>query len=371
MARIFISYRRDDSSGHAGRLYDRLSDHFGPDNVFMDVDTIKPGRDFVDAVRQAVGGCDGVVTIIGREWLGISDATGARRLEDPEDLVRLEIVTALEKNIRVVPVLVQGAEMPSATDLPDGLKELARRNAQEISDRRFHSDVERLIEALEAPMPQQPASSGFVGRQREMAELQSALDDAIAGHGRVVMLTGEPGIGKTRLAQELSGIAGQRGAQVLWGRCYEEEGVPPYWPWVQPIRSYVQMSDPELLSSLMGPGAADIIEIVPDLRAKLPGLEPSPVLEPEQARFRLFDSIITFLKNAAQSQPLMLVLDDLHWADRPSLLLLQFLAREMAASRLLVVGTYRDADLSRQHPLSETLAQLLREPVFQREPLQA
>ena len=89
MARIFISYRRDDSAGHAGRLYDRLSDHFGPDQVFMDVDTISPGRDFVDAVQNAVGDCDGLVAIIGREWLTISDAAGARRLEDPEDLVRL------------------------------------------------------------------------------------------------------------------------------------------------------------------------------------------------------------------------------------------------------------------------------------------
>ena len=104
-----------------------------------------------------------------------------------------------------------------------------------------------------------------------------------------------------------------------------------------------------------------------EVRAKLSGLETSPSLELEQARFRLFDSITTFLKNAAQTQPLMLVLDDLHWADKSSLLLLQFLAREMAASRLLVVGTYRDVELSRQHPLSETLAQLSREQVFRQQ----
>ena len=117
----------------------------------------------------------------------------------------------------------------------------------------------------------------------------------------------------------------------------------------------------------MGPGAADISEIVFEVRGKIPDLEPPPALEPEQARFRLFRSITTFLKNAAQSQPVMLVLDDLHWADKPSLLLLQFLAQEMVGSRLLVVGTYRDVELSRQHPLSETLAQLSREPVFRRE----
>ena len=145
MARIFISYRRDDSAGHAGRVYDRLSDHFGPDQVFMDVDTIAPGRDFVDAVQKAVGGCDGLVAIIGREWLAISDAAGVRRLEDPEDLVRLEIATALERGIRVIPVLVQGTQMPSNADLPEGLKELARRNAQEAEEEKARqAEIARL-----------------------------------------------------------------------------------------------------------------------------------------------------------------------------------------------------------------------------------
>ena len=133
------------------------------------------------------------------------------------------------------------------------------------------------------------------------------------------MLVGEPGIGKTRTAQELAAYAETRGAQVLWGRCYEEEGAPPYWPWVQPIRSYVQQRDAERLLSEMGPGAADIAEIVPEIGRKLTDLEPPPALQPEQARFRLFDSITSFLKSAARSQPLMLVLDDLHWADEPLL----------------------------------------------------
>ena len=119
----------------------------------------------------------------------------------------------------------------------------------------------------------------------------------------------------------------------------------------------------------MGAGAADIAGIIPEVREKLPDLEPPPALEPDQARFRLFDSITGFLKNAAQSQPLVLVLDDLHWADKPALLLLQFLAREIGGSRLLLVGCYRDAELSREHPLSETLAQLSRVSTFQRESL--
>jgi DNA-binding CsgD family transcriptional regulator len=207
----------------------------------------------------------------------------------------------------------------------------------------------------------------FVGRQREMGKLKGALEDALSGQGQLLMLVGEPGIGKTRTAQELAAHAKTRGAQVLWGWCYEEEGAPPFWPWLQPIRSYIQQRDPEQLKAEMGPGAADIAEVVSEVRGKLPSLEPPLALQSEQARFRLFDSITTFLKNAAQSQPLMLVLDDLHWADKPSLLLLQFLAHQLGESHLLVVGCYRDLELSRQHPLSEALAQLSRLPVFQRE----
>ena len=205
-----------------------------------------------------------------------------------------------------------------------------------------------------------------MGRQREIGELKAALSDAISGRGRLVMLVGEPGIGKTRTAQELASHAESCGAQVFWGRCYEEEGAPPYWPWVQPIRDYVQQHAPERLQSEMGPGAADIAEIVPEVREKLPGLDPPPYLEPQQARFRLFDSITGFLRNAARYQPLVLVLDDLHWADEPSLLLLRFLAQQLAGSSILVLGCYRDVELSRQHPLSETLAWLSREQAFQR-----
>jgi len=212
------------------------------------------------------------------------------------------------------------------------------------------------------------AGGVFVGRQREMGELKVALEEALSGRGKLVTLIGEPGIGKTRTAQELATYAGLRGAQVLWGRCYEEQGMPPYWPWVQAIRSYVRERDPEQLRSEMGSGAADIAEVVSDVKERLPDLPAPPQLEsPEQARFRLFDSITAFLKSAAQKQPLVLVLDDLHWADKPSLLLLQFVVSELASGgRVLLVGTYRDVELSRQHPLAETLGELTRERRFQR-----
>ena len=206
----------------------------------------------------------------------------------------------------------------------------------------------------------------FVGRQREMAELTAALDDALTGQGRLAMLAGEPGIGKTSTARELASRAAMRGFLVLWGRCYEEEGAPPYWPWVQLIRSYVEEADSDRLRAELGLGAADISEIVPLVRQKLPGLAAPPALEPEQARFRLLDAVTAFLKNVAQPQSVMLVLDDIHWADKPSLSLLEFLAREMGGSRMMVVAGYRDLQLSRQHPLAETLAQLSREPLYRR-----
>ena len=186
----------------------------------------------------------------------------------------------------------------------------------------------------------------FIGRDREMAELRVAVNNALVGRGRLAMLAGEPGIGKTRIAQELASYAESLGAKILWGWCYEGDGAPPYWPWMQPIRDYIKAVQPEQIRSEMGLGAADIAEVIPEVRQILPDIVPPPALEPEQARFRLFDSITTFFKAAAQNQPLMLILDDLHWADKPSLLLLEFLARQLGESRLLVVGAYREAEVT-------------------------
>lgn len=158
MSIIFISYRRDDSAPYAGRLYDRLAAQFGAAQVFMDIDQIEPGEDFVEVIQRKVGACETAVVLIGKAWLGIADATGRRRLDDPEDFVRLEVAAALERGVRVVPVLVGGASMPRAEQLPAVLAPLSRRNAVEISDSRFHRDVDRLVQALARP-PAAPASA--------------------------------------------------------------------------------------------------------------------------------------------------------------------------------------------------------------------
>jgi len=148
MARILISYRRDDSSAHAGRIYDRLVSSFGADSVFMDIDNIEPGEDFVEVLERALDSADVLLAMIGPKWTDITDARGNRRLDDPNDFVRLEIATALRRNIRVVPVLVGGAMLPSAGELPDDLEGLLRRQAHEVTDTRFHTDVERLEKHL-------------------------------------------------------------------------------------------------------------------------------------------------------------------------------------------------------------------------------
>ena len=130
---IFVSYRRDDSSGHAGRLADRLVEHFGRNRIFVDIDTIEPGEDFVTVIENAVGSCEILIAVIGQKWLS---GTGSGQLDNPNNFVRLEIGTALRRNIRVIPVLVQRASMPKPQDLPEDLVQLARRNAIELSDLR-------------------------------------------------------------------------------------------------------------------------------------------------------------------------------------------------------------------------------------------
>ena len=189
-----------------------------------------------------------------------------------------------------------------------------------------------------------PEASGraFVGRKNELAELRAGLDRALAGRGQVFLVAGEPGIGKSELADRLGGEAASRGAEVLWGRSWEGEGAPPYWAWAQIIRAHMDEREGAALESIFGTATPYIAQIIPELRDRLPDLPAPPPLDSEQARFRLFDAVTTFLKRAAESRPLVLILDDLHWADKPSLLLLRFLAREMGEARLLVVAAYRD-----------------------------
>jgi tetratricopeptide (TPR) repeat protein len=185
--------------------------------------------------------------------------------------------------------------------------------------------------------------AAFVGREREMSLLAQTLGEVGGGEGRVVLVTGEPGIGKTRIGEELARLARERGFEVRWGHCHETGGAPAYWPWLQIIRAQVEESDEAEVAQDFAGAARGVLELGPEPRS-LPGvaLEPTPAAE----RFRLFDGVTTWLRHRARRRPLMLLLDDLHLADEPSLHLLAFVAREMADARLLVMATYRDDEIA-------------------------
>jgi predicted ATPase/class 3 adenylate cyclase len=227
-------------------------------------------------------------------------------------------------------------------------------------------------DAAGAVPPRRPArkpSGLFVGREPELAQLTKALGLAGKGFGRVVLLAGSGGMGKTRLTQELASRAESGGTLALWGRCLEEAGAPAYWPWRQLIRSYLRSSGDADPAQTFGAGLADIAGIAPEvaehfeLRASS---VPATAGDSAQSRFRLFDAVAAFWRRAAQRSPLLLIFEDLHWADATSLRLFAFLAAELEDSAILVVGTYRDTELSRQHPLFETLSDLARSSVCQR-----
>jgi DNA-binding winged helix-turn-helix (wHTH) protein/tetratricopeptide (TPR) repeat protein len=230
---------------------------------------------------------------------------------------------------------------------------------------RFVAEVEERSAAGPGPGAT-PAASPFVGREHALDLLRAGLNAALAGRGRLLLLVGEPGIGKTRTAEEFASEARRRGTDVLTGRAHEGEGAPAFWPWVKLLRSFVASADPSTLAADMGPGAAEIAELVPELRERFGDLRTPPPLDEEQARFRLFDSLTTFLQRTSERRPLVLILDDLHWADDASLQLLRFLAGELGDSRLLVVGTYRDVEVQRGRPLADALGALAREPTCER-----
>jgi tetratricopeptide (TPR) repeat protein len=199
----------------------------------------------------------------------------------------------------------------------------------------------------------------FVGREREQAELYAALESVRAGREAFFLLTGEAGIGKTRLAEELAQQARQSGVDVLWGSCREEAGQPAYWPWVQVLRAHFGTRAGGTALEV-GHGGWFMADLVPEIRPHLPaGVVASP-LEPEHSRFYLFDAVARSLRGAAAAAPLVIVLDDLHAADMPSLLLLQFLSRELRGVRVLLVGTYREVEGALDTQRSTVLAQIAR-----------
>jgi hypothetical protein len=179
--RIFINYRREETAYAAGWLYDRLAGHFGGGQVFKDVDSIQPGDDFIEVITRAVGSCDVLLALIGDEWMTITDTQGRRRLDSSGDFVRLEIEAALSRKVRVIPVLVDGARMPRADELPDSLAALVRRQALELSPARFDFDTSRLVKVLDRTLAEMRAAQQDTAPLPTLGPRPQAEHDSASG----------------------------------------------------------------------------------------------------------------------------------------------------------------------------------------------
>ncbi len=246
---------------------------------------------------------------------------------------------------------------PSASDLLEALMELRDGSpAGGVELARIPTSVSAAT-VYRTPM---------VGRQSEAEQLRQALERASNGQGALVTLAGEPGVGKTRLARETISQARERGFLALVGNCYEGEGVRPFSPWVEILDATARVAPKETLRSLLGDEASEIAKIYPGLRRLYPDLPPPLELPPEAERGYLFDCFRDFIERSSELQPLLLVLEDLHWADEPTLLLLQHLAQRVAQFPLLIVATYRDVELDVARPLASSLRELVRERLVER-----
>ncbi len=276
---------------------------------------------------------------------------------------------------RLIRRLATGGDRAAALSAYDALCVRLRRDlgvAPSAETRALVAELRGDMPVDAAPGEQLPLPAGMpnhegemVGRERELEELNAALEHARAGEARVVLVAGEAGMGKTRLTTEFARAAHARGATVLFGRC-DEEALAPYQPWVEALRHLVVNAPIEDVRRFAGAAAPELARVVPALADRLPGL-PEPLrAEPDTERYRLFEAFAGVLGRIAGSAPTVLVLDDLHWADKPTVLLLLHAIRSASTARLLVVGTYRENEVGRDHPLSPALTTIRRETMYQR-----
>jgi predicted ATPase len=240
-----------------------------------------------------------------------------------------------------------------------GKRERGARILQTVRGRGYRIGVPVAVDEA-APRAARASRDDFVGREPELAQARAALEHALAGRGQLLLLAGEPGIGKTRLAAEVEALAQACGARTRWGRCHEGESERAYWPWEQILRTELAEWDADAALAALGEAATvELAELVPELRLRLSEL-PRPEAGAERARARLFDGVVTLLRARGAEAPRLLVLDDLHQADEPSLRLLRFVVRELARLPVLLVATYRDAEAHASPPLVHTFAELAR-----------
>jgi DNA-binding winged helix-turn-helix (wHTH) protein/tetratricopeptide (TPR) repeat protein len=261
-----------------------------------------------------------------------------------------ELLRALWPDVLVTEASLSKAVAGARRALGDGAEE--PRHVLTVRGRGFRFVASVAEEAPDAgARPGARGTGDFVGRADIQGAVAGALASARAGDGRLVLLAGEAGMGKTRTAQEIAARARASGARVLTGWCLEEKGAPDLWPWAQALRQVAADGDLVALGRGLGDGAADLAELVPSLAGVAPAVASRSRLAPEQARFRLFDTITEVLRRAAGARPLLVVLDDFHRADRASLALLGFLSQELAGSGMVLLVTCREEALLEGHLL--------------------
>jgi class 3 adenylate cyclase len=239
----------------------------------------------------------------------------------------------------------------SASEVRERLAEIARgEGGEEDADDPIRNPLDALAAGL------------FVGRDTEFEELRQLGERAVAGRGGTAMIEGEPGIGKTRLAEELITYARMRGAYVLAATCHEADATPAYWPFAQAIRTYVRDADPVGLAWQLGADGPELARLVPELRDLVPSIGDSPPLESPESRFRFYDGIANFLIGVSRSRPLMLVFDDMHWADASSIELLRFLAGRVSGNPMLLACGYREEEAASRADFQQTIAEMLEVP---------
>lgn len=221
------------------------------------------------------------------------------------------------------------------------------------------------VELFEVRQARSPAPAvqltRFVGRQDESARLRQHIEAVIGGRGSLVLVGGEPGVGKTRLVSEIATYASDRGLRVLSGRAYETEGMPPYLPFTEALEPFVRRCGADELRAYLDGNAPFVAKLLPAVRHLLPDVSEAPSLNPDAERYQLFESVSEFMLKAAANSPTLLFLDDLHWADTGTISLFQHIGRRLGQGRLLAIGTYRETEVDVQHPVFRLLADLRRE----------
>jgi serine/threonine protein kinase/tetratricopeptide (TPR) repeat protein len=261
-------------------------------------------------------------------------------------------------------------------DLPQNVLVLIRRLLSRSLELRYQSiseviaDLERVQQILaHGDKPETPHETPLIGRDQEFARLKRAFSQAMTGHGSMVMIGGEPGIGKSHLSRAMVEEARRRGALAVIGHCYEMEGAPPYAPFIEILEYITRMAPREGLRYSLGDHASEVARLVPELREMYPEIPPPIQLPPEQQRRYLFNAFRSFVERSTSVTPLLVVFEDLQWADETTLLLIQHHAQTISNTALLVLCTYRDMDLEVTRPFARTLEALLRRKLASRLPL--